>query len=116
MNHVMRSISMFLATFILLSGVANAQWVFVGRKALGKIKQITGEATEGASSQPADASKNVPQQGYDAATVILEAPADKVYSTTVRVLQANKESGSAGRMTGPSASNSSTAAWPPGCR
>jgi hypothetical protein len=91
MNHVIRSISLFLAAFILLSGVANAQWVFVGRKALGKIKQLTGEATDTASSQSASASKSVPQQGYDAATVLLEAPADKVYGTAVKVLQANSD-------------------------
>lgn len=91
MNHVMRSISLFLAAFILLSGVANAQWVFVGRKALGKIKQLTGEATDNASPQAVDASKNIPRQGYDAATVLLEAPADKVYGTAVKVLQANKD-------------------------
>jgi hypothetical protein len=76
MNHVMRSISMFLATFILLSGWPCAMGL-CGKEGPGKIKQITGEATEGASSQPADASKNVPQQGYDAATVLLEAPADR---------------------------------------
>jgi len=91
MNHPLRSVAFFLVMFILLSGIADAQWVFVGRKALGKVKQLTSEATGGGSPQAAGASKNVPQQGYDAATVLLEAPADKVYNTAVRVLQANKE-------------------------
>jgi hypothetical protein len=77
--------------FIFLSGVANAQWVFVGRKALGKIKQLTSEATTNGSSQPADASRGIPPQGYDAATVLLEAPAEKVYGTAVRILEANKD-------------------------
>jgi len=91
MNHVIRSLAISLAVFIFLSGVANAQWVFLGRKALGKVKQITGETTGSQPSQSADPSKNIPQQGYDAATVLLEAPADKVYNTAIKVLQANKD-------------------------
>jgi hypothetical protein len=53
--------------------------IFLGRKAVGKVRQLTSEAT---SSQ---------QSGYDAATVLLEARADKVYSTAVDLLQANKD-------------------------
>ncbi len=91
MSRAIRSIILFLTASILLSGVANAQWVFVGRKALGKIKQLTGEATESGAPQASNASKDIPRQGYDAATVLLEAPAEKVYGAAVRTLEANRD-------------------------
>jgi hypothetical protein len=43
------------------------------------VRQLTSEATSGQ------------QSGYDAATVLLDARADKVYSTAVDLLQANKD-------------------------
>lgn len=94
MASIVRSVAMLLIALIFLSGTANAQWVTLGRKALGKIKQLTSEATSPAatSGEPAvDDTKNVPRPGYDAATVLLEARADRVYSTAVSVLQANKD-------------------------
>lgn len=72
-------VAMFLTITLLLSGIANAQWVYVGRKALGKVRQLTSEP------------KSSQQPGYDVATVLLEARADKVYSTAVTMLQAHKE-------------------------
>lgn len=72
-------VALFLTGFLLLSGVADAQWVLLGRKALGKVRQLTSEM------------KGSQQPGYDVATVLLEAPADKVYSTAVNVLQAKKD-------------------------
>ena len=74
-----RFVALFLTVFLFLSGVADAQMVFLGRKALGKVRQLTGEM------------KGSQQPGYDVATVLLEARADKVYSTAVNVLQANKD-------------------------
>jgi hypothetical protein len=79
MRYIIRFVAVFLALSLLLSGVANAQWVYLGRKALGKVRQITGEA------------KGSQQPGYDVASVLLEAHADKVYSTAVNVLQDNKD-------------------------
>jgi hypothetical protein len=76
---VVRFVAIFITLSLLLSGLVNAQWVYVGRKAIGKIRQLTSE-TKG-SQQP----------GYDVATVLLEARADKVYSTAVTMLQAHKE-------------------------
>lgn len=90
MNKVLRSIAIGLAVSVLFCGVANAQWVFVGRKALGKVKQLTSEADGYQQSQEVKA-QNAPQQGYDAATVLLEAPAGKVYAAAVRIMQANKD-------------------------
>jgi hypothetical protein len=81
MTKVVRSVAVFLAVTLLLSGIANAQWVYVGRKALGKVRQFTSEMEMKDSQQP----------GYDVATVLLEARADKVYSTAVTLLQTHKD-------------------------
>lgn len=78
----LRSISVFLAVFMALSGTAGAQWVLLGKKAVGKVKKMTGES-------PGDASKDSQKPGYAAATVLIDAPADKVYAAAVRVLKAN---------------------------
>jgi hypothetical protein len=69
----------FLSVFLFLSGVSDAQMVFLARKALGKVRQLTGEM------------KGSQQPGYDVATVLLEARGDKVYSTAVNMLQAKKD-------------------------
>ena len=79
MVNPIRLVGFFLAVLLLLSGVADAQMIFLGRKALGKVRQLTGEM------------KGSQQAGYDVATVLLEARADKVYSTAVNVMQANKD-------------------------
>ncbi|OFX04987.1 MAG: hypothetical protein A3D94_22470 [Alphaproteobacteria bacterium RIFCSPHIGHO2_12_FULL_66_14] len=58
------------------SGPAEAQWVFVARKALGRIQQMTEGQQNGRPS-------------YDFATVILDAPADKVFSTALETARKN---------------------------
>ncbi len=60
-----------LASLALPFAPAEAQWVFVARKALGRIHQMT----EG--SQPDG------RAGYDFATVLLDAHADKIFSTAL---------------------------------
>lgn len=66
----------FAVLFALASTVVNAQWVMVGRKVVGRISSLT---------QPRDAKS----AGYDAATVVLDADAGKVYSTAVGLLEKN---------------------------
>jgi len=78
MIHAVRFAAVFLAVSFLVADIAQAQWVLVGRKAVGKVRQMTSEAT---SSQ---------QSAYDFATVLLEARADKVYSKAVDMFQAQK--------------------------
>jgi len=56
---------------------AHAQWVFVARKALGRIQHMREE------NQPGG------RPGYDFATVILEAPADKVFATVLEMARKN---------------------------
>jgi hypothetical protein len=75
----MKFVTFLLIVFLFLSGIADAQMVFLGRKALGKVRQLTGEM------------KGNQQPGYDVATVLLEANAEKVYSTAISVLAASKD-------------------------
>lgn len=55
---------------------ADAQWVMVARKALGRVHQMTEGQQNGRPS-------------YDFATVILDAPADRVFSTALEAARNN---------------------------
>lgn len=55
---------------------AQAQWVFVARKALGRIEHMR-ESQQGG------------QGSYDFATVLLDAPADKVFATALGMARKN---------------------------
>ena len=66
-----------LTALLCCTSVAEAQWVLLGRKALGAINSLTSQGREKAG------------QGYAVATVLLEADADKVYSTAVDLLKGN---------------------------
>ena len=66
-----------LASLALPFAPAEAQWVFVARKALGRIHQMT----EG--GQPDG------RPGYDFATVLLDAHADKIFSTALDLARKN---------------------------
>lgn len=66
-----------LAALLCYTSVAEAQWVLLGRKALGVINTLSSQGREKAG------------QGYDVATVLLEADADKVYSTAIDLLKGN---------------------------
>lgn len=60
-------VALFATLLIGISSVASAQWAFVARKSMGAIHNIQGEHA-------------------DVATVLLEAPPDKVYAAAVRTL------------------------------
>jgi len=77
MGKIMRLAVLALAAFLCYTGMAEAQWVFVARKALGAVNRLTSQGYEKQG------------QGFDVATVLLEANADKVYSTAVDLLKAN---------------------------
>jgi hypothetical protein len=66
-----------LTALLCYTSVAEAQWVLLGRKALGVVNSLTSQGREKEG------------QGYDVATVLLEANADKVYSTAVDLLKGN---------------------------
>ena len=56
---------------LLAAGIAEAQWVMVARRAIGRVEQMSQtQGNDGAS--------------YDAAAVMIDAPADKVYAAVVR--------------------------------
>lgn len=54
---------------------AQAQWVMVAKAVSGRVQQMTNKSSNGS--------------GYDVATVVLMAPADKVYDTALSMLKTN---------------------------
>lgn len=57
---------------------AQAQWVMVARAVAGRVEQMTNKPASG-------------NGGYDVATVVLEANADKVYDTALQALRARTD-------------------------
>jgi hypothetical protein len=79
-----------LLLVILPAPAAEAQWVFVARKAAQRIHHMVEQGQNG-------------QPGYDFATVILEAPADKVFTVALDHAQKNRgDPGDHGRSDGAS--------------
>jgi len=69
------SLGIIIAVIVLSAAFeADAQWVFVARRALGRIEQMTQSET-----------KDKP--GYDVATVVIEGNADKVYETAIKSIE-----------------------------
>lgn len=75
---LLAALSGFMAT-ALPFGSADAQWIFLARKAVGRIQHMT-EGNQQGDSRP----------GYDFATVILDAPADRVFSTALELARKNR--------------------------
>ena len=61
------------------SSIAEAQWVMLARRAVGRVEQMSQQ-----SSQPDGAS-------YSSAAVMIDAPADKVYAAVLRGLASNTQ-------------------------
>ncbi len=72
-----RAARTILASMILLSfaSASSAQWVFVAKKALGRIERMSQPATNG-----------IP--GYDVATVVIKGRADNVYAAALNAINA----------------------------
>lgn len=75
---VMLTVLVGMALSVLPVGPAEAQWVMLARRAIGRIHHMA----EG-NQQQGD------RAGYDFATVILEAPADRVFATAVQMARKN---------------------------
>jgi hypothetical protein len=60
---------------LLTAAGAQAQWVMVARAVSGRIQQMSNKSSDGS--------------GYDVATVVLMANADKVYETALNSLKTN---------------------------
>ena len=63
------------ALLLVMTVCAQAQWVMVARAAAGQIQRMSNKSSNGA--------------GYDVATVVLMANADKVYQTALSSLKTN---------------------------
>jgi len=72
-----RGILAIMAAALVLPAVAEAQAVFIARKAVQRIHRMTEEGTNG-------------QPGYDFASVVLEAPADKVFAVALERARNNR--------------------------
>jgi len=70
-----RQAAMLGIGLMLASTVAEAQWVLVARRAIGRVEQMS-QSTPGSSAT------------LDTSAVIIDAPADKVYATFVRKIRA----------------------------
>jgi hypothetical protein len=74
---VLLAVLVGLAATVLPVAPADAQWVFVARKALGRIQHMAESQQQGG------------RPGYDFATVLLDAPADKVFATALELARKN---------------------------
>ena len=74
---VVSSVLVGLVATMVPSGPADAQWVFVARKAIGRIQHMAEGQQQGG------------RPGYDFATVLLDAPADKVFATALELARKN---------------------------
>lgn len=74
LKHLRSSGIIIVLIGLLVTTVANAQWVFVARKALGKIEQMRQPTTKGSPR-------------YDVATVVIEGKVDKTYATAIKAIQ-----------------------------
>ena len=74
MNHatVRPAVILLGIAALFTASVAEAQWVLLARRAVGRVEQMSQQSTQ--SNGPS----------YDSAAVMLEAPADKVYAAAVR--------------------------------
>jgi hypothetical protein len=64
---------------LLVSSIAEAQWVMLARRAVGRVEQMSQQ-----SSQADGAS-------YSSAAVMIDAPADKVYAAVLRGIANNTQ-------------------------
>jgi hypothetical protein len=74
---VLLAVLVGLAATALPVAPAEAQWVFIARKAIGRIQHMAEGQQQGG------------RPGYDFATVLLDAPADKVFATALELARKN---------------------------
>lgn len=74
---VLKMLSIAFAAAVIAVPCAEAQWVMVARAVSGRIQQMSQKSENGS--------------GYDVATVVLEAPANKVYSAAINGLKSHSE-------------------------
>jgi hypothetical protein len=72
------TIVLFGLAALLATSIAEAQWVLLARRAVGRVEQMSQQQENNGAS-------------YDAAAVMLEAPADKVFAAVKRGLGNRKD-------------------------
>jgi len=60
---------------LVVSSIAEAQWVLLARRAVGRVEQMSQQSPQANGAN------------YDTAAVMLEAPPDKVYTAVIRGLK-----------------------------
>lgn len=69
-----------LGLFLMLSsGFADAQWVMLARHAIGRVEQMSQQSQVSGGAN------------YDSASVMIDAPPDKVWATVVRGVQGRSD-------------------------
>ena len=63
------------SALLAISSVAEAQWVMLARRAVGRVEQMSQQSPQAGGAS------------YDSAAVMLDAPANKVYAAVLRGLQ-----------------------------
>ena len=76
------------ASLLALAGLlplsAEAQWVFVARHVMGRVQQVT-------QQQNAQDGQAAPQRATQVATVVLDAPAKRVYQVATNATNSNQK-------------------------
>lgn len=76
------------ASLLVLGGLlpisAEAQWVLVARHVVGRVQQVT-------QQQNAQPGQNAPSQVTQVATVVLDAPANRVYQVATNATNRNQQ-------------------------
>ena len=73
MTHCRKLVLTCIVAVLMMSTVSSqAQWVMVARAVAGRVERMTGRSNDGS--------------GFDVATVVLEANAEKVYETAIKSL------------------------------
>ena len=78
----MRRIGLVVLAIAVSAGPAQAQWALLAKRAIGRVQQM--------QEQP-PAGQAAPQGTYDVATVVLAAPADRIYATALDHIQHNAQ-------------------------
>ena len=78
MTHCRKLVLTCIVAVLMMSTVSpQAQWVMVARAVAGRVERMTGRSNDGS--------------GFDVATVVLEANAEKVYETAIKSLSARPD-------------------------
>jgi hypothetical protein len=70
-NYLRLSVTALTVAMLFISNLAEAQWVLLARRAIGRVEQMSQQQPNGGAA-------------YDTAAVMVEVPAERVYAVAVR--------------------------------